>query len=131
MLYTRTITFRTRDGVQYVDAILEISLDRQTAVARAYKDASRTVALRPTAPLRIEPRSALYEADPVPVMKAVIESCIEDLADGDFVEAPVDGRLIWTRARFDGPKVGRWVGWTSRARWIVDTNVARLPDRAN
>lgn len=124
------VSFRTRQGRHYKNVVIDLLFERQTAIAMAFLDARRTVALVPKQPLRFHVYSAHYESDPMPVAEAVIAACLADLEDGLFVEKRAVRSLRWTRATFDRPKIARWAGWTSKVRRVVRSYAAQMTSNA-
>ncbi|CAH0444999.1 hypothetical protein [Ralstonia pseudosolanacearum] len=130
MFYSFDISFRTRQGKHYKNVVIDLLFQRRTAIAMAFLDARRTVALVPKQPLRSYLRSAQYESDPMPVAEAVIKACLSDLEDGLFVEKRAVRGLRWTRATFDRPKIARWAGWTSKIRCVARSCAAQMTSNA-
>ncbi|AOZ11141.1 hypothetical protein [Cupriavidus malaysiensis] len=130
MFESLEVTFRTRHGKHYKDVVIDLMFERRTAIAMAFLDARRTVALVPKQPLQFHVRSGPYETDPMPVAEAVIAACLSDLEDELFVEVRAGRDLRWTSATFDHPRIARWAGWTSKIRRVAHSYAAQMKCRA-
>ncbi|MBT2795285.1 hypothetical protein [Paraburkholderia strydomiana] len=72
--------------------------------------------------LRVEVRSADYDADPTPVVDYLLNAVLDDLANVHFsLRRRTAG---WPAVRFDRPKKCRWVAWTNRSRRIAKAHAA-------
>lgn len=117
MFFSFSVPLRSKSGRRYPAAVVDVVGTRAGASVQIFTDTKRRTAVKVTNLLRVEVRSADYDADPTPVVDYLLNAVLDDLANLRFSL----GRRTtgWPAVRFDRPKKCRWAFWTNRSRRIA------------
>jgi hypothetical protein len=121
--FSFTLPVVTKTGRRFPTAFIEVSGTRSKLSVQIYTDASRRVALRLATLLRIDVRNVDVDSDPTAAVDFLLNAVLDELAN-HRVRATRKKAPRWPTIKFGRPKVGRWVGWTSRARRIGNAHAA-------
>ncbi|MFP3642971.1 hypothetical protein [Paraburkholderia sp. SIMBA_054] len=103
--------------------MVDVVGDRSGVSIRIYTDAKRRTAVNVTTLLRVDVRSADYDADPTPAVDHLLNAVLDELANVRF-SLKRGGSARWPMIAFDRPKKYRWSGWTNRSRRIARAHAA-------
>ncbi|MEX3969728.1 hypothetical protein [Paraburkholderia caribensis] len=122
VFFSFSVPIVSKSGRRYPAAVVDVVGTRGGASVHIFTDANRRTPVKVTNLLRVEVRSADYDADPTPIVDYLLNAVLDDLANLRFSL----GRRTtsWPAVRFDRPKKCRWVSWTNRSRRIA----VRLPN---
>jgi len=127
VFFSFSVPIISKSGRRYSAAVVDVVGTRAGLSVRIFTDVKRRTTVEFTNLLRVEVRSADYDADPTPVVDHLLNAVLDDLANVRFALARRTTR--WPAVKFDRPKKCRWVAWTNRSRRIAKAQAAAIARR--